>query len=126
MPRPPRSTLFPYTTLFRSDPVVLRALHHHGRRLVDSVGRRLLAVDVRVQHRDRELVGQRGHLADQRDRLGVLLAPQLGGEHGEPDRSADSLELLAYRLLVAWLEKGHEPSIPAYPGAPRTISSIRR
>src|SRR2546422_3646690 len=26
--RPPRSTLFPYTTLFRSDPVARRWLHH--------------------------------------------------------------------------------------------------
>src|SRR5437867_12185485 len=28
IPRPPRSTLFPYTTLFRSDPVAQR-IHHH-------------------------------------------------------------------------------------------------
>src|SRR2546430_17577273 len=27
--RPPRSTLFPYTTLFRSGPRLLRALGHH-------------------------------------------------------------------------------------------------
>src|SRR5256885_13159425 len=27
--RPPRSTLFPYTTLFRSEEAVLRGLHQH-------------------------------------------------------------------------------------------------
>src|SRR5688572_31405686 len=30
IPRPPRSTLFPYTTLFRSDPHARAVLHHHG------------------------------------------------------------------------------------------------
>src|SRR5436190_11595159 len=30
--RPPRSTLFPYTTLFRSSPVPQPAPHHLGRR----------------------------------------------------------------------------------------------
>src|SRR3712207_7663369 len=30
--RPPRSTLFPYTTLFRSDGLVLRRDHHRGGR----------------------------------------------------------------------------------------------
>src|SRR2546425_8483818 len=45
--RPPRSTLFPYTTLFRSDlvvhrvPEVARALDHPGKDVV--LGRRALA-----------------------------------------------------------------------------------
>src|SRR2546430_17684751 len=30
--RPPRSTLFPYTTLFRSSALVLQSLHHLHRR----------------------------------------------------------------------------------------------
>src|SRR5215813_14762252 len=47
--RPPRSTLFPYTTLFRSDAQRARALHRAHRR---GAGRR-------VEH---------GHLADARAR----------------------------------------------------------
>src|SRR5438045_5217176 len=38
LPPPPSSTLFPYTTLFRSDHVVARSLMHHQReaRLLDG------------------------------------------------------------------------------------------
>src|SRR5256885_13189721 len=36
--RPPRSTLFPYTTLFRSVVVVRRCLRLTGEQLTDSVG----------------------------------------------------------------------------------------
>src|SRR3989449_6067291 len=48
--RPPRSTLFPYTTLFRSDPGGRVALHPGKRRAVSPIARpgllehRLLAV----------------------------------------------------------------------------------
>src|SRR3712207_8169403 len=55
--RPPRSTLFPYTTLFRSD-VVLRALlqlhvlHLEVRRLV------FLVVGVRQEHRGELVEGE--------------------------------------------------------------------
>src|SRR5256885_3433935 len=38
--RPPRSTLFPYTTLFRSHPDPVH--HRHGNRLVDALARRQL------------------------------------------------------------------------------------
>src|SRR2546430_8828836 len=37
--RPPRSTLFPYTTLFRSDPVI--AAHHQGANGFDQEGDRI-------------------------------------------------------------------------------------
>src|SRR5439155_19591260 len=45
LPRPPRSTLFPYTTLFRSDPapqvplapVMPDAAHHFQKRLLEHV-----------------------------------------------------------------------------------------
>src|SRR3712207_9588725 len=57
--RPPRSTLFPYTTLFRSEP---HHRHHavrcspvrgsdHRLRLCDRVGERLLAQDVLARDR---------------------------------------------------------------------------
>src|SRR3712207_6987257 len=36
--RPPRSTLFPYTTLFRSDGGALAEVHDHGLRQVRDVG----------------------------------------------------------------------------------------
>src|SRR3712207_8969511 len=36
--RPPRSTLFPYTTLFRSDDELLRALRATGRTVILSTG----------------------------------------------------------------------------------------
>src|SRR2546430_9715097 len=41
--RPPRSTLFPYTTLFRSRPALARELHLHLPRV--HRGRRVLVVD---------------------------------------------------------------------------------
>src|SRR5438105_11504925 len=39
IPRPPRSTLFPYTTLFRSRAEITDHLHHHGHAGV-AAGRR--------------------------------------------------------------------------------------
>src|SRR3712207_9044891 len=64
--RPPRSTLFPYTTLFRSERGVAEALERHDRR----------ARDVVVVRDD--LLG--AEAADARD-LGVRGGPtELGGE----------------------------------------------
>src|SRR5437016_10631913 len=43
IPRPPRSTLFPYTTLFRSthEAIVVKRLHHgNPRRLTSGISRR--------------------------------------------------------------------------------------
>src|SRR3712207_7077362 len=57
--RPPRSTLFPYTTLFRSEPVGLgRDAGQPGEPRVDEAG-----VDV-----EGELPGERGHHGDDRVR----------------------------------------------------------
>src|SRR2546426_2990233 len=47
--RPPRSTLFPYTTLFRSRLIAVRLRLHRGRLRRGHVGRRLL--QVRLVHR---------------------------------------------------------------------------
>src|SRR3712207_6972929 len=46
--RPPRSTLFPYTTLFRSTPRVKDVVVRHRQRVQGDVRRRLL-VDQRVR-----------------------------------------------------------------------------
>src|SRR3712207_7628701 len=40
--RPPRSTLFPYTTLFRSGALILVS---HDRALLDAVGTRTIAIE---------------------------------------------------------------------------------
>src|SRR3712207_8720253 len=48
--RPPRSTLFPYTTLFRSEPAVDRLLHQH--RHHDAAAR--------AEHRQRERAEEPG------------------------------------------------------------------
>ena len=59
--------------------------------------------------------------------VGVAIRNALrGGEHGELHRPADALELAPDRRLVLRGEVCHGWSIPAYFGAPRTISSIRR
>src|SRR5690348_17588100 len=50
--RPPRSTLFPYTTLFRSDRHAMREPRHLDVRLLQEVGdvmRRGLAIHRRIQ-----------------------------------------------------------------------------
>src|SRR3712207_8206091 len=64
--RPPRSTLFPYTTLFRSEHVVLRQAvdvaevgrlagdHAHGRAALDARLRPLDAAVVERQRQDRK------------------------------------------------------------------------
>src|SRR5437660_6278884 len=74
MARPPRSTLFPYTTLFRSI--------YHGDSLLQEYG----------EHWDacRELVEQRGSVAGEcdvhgRECLGMATGEffQSGGDHGE-------------------------------------------
>src|SRR5712664_4600387 len=59
--RPPRSTLFPYTTLFRSDPRVgcglgLRPGRAHpdsllAHRLLDQIGRAHVCTPVTIRHR---------------------------------------------------------------------------
>src|SRR5258708_39232104 len=54
--RPPRSTLFPYTTLFRSVRELHRSVHHHAHRAARGDGRIARAMDHRrdAQHRSEE------------------------------------------------------------------------
>src|SRR5256885_2248827 len=83
--RPPRSTLFPYTTLFRSDAQALAGRH------VDGRGRTLL------EHA--------GAAAQGAERLAADLHVHLAGEHGDAvfERAGGQLLLLA-RLQPQGLE----------------------
>src|SRR5438874_5865397 len=59
-PRPPRSTLFPYTTLFRSRPAgALAGEERAGRREERRVGREVGEVRVRVTPVSLALLGRR-------------------------------------------------------------------
>src|SRR5258705_4922299 len=62
--RPPRSTLFPYTTLFRSLVVATKAANQAGEEGV--VDRRLHRLRRRLQGRQRHLDGEGGGGVDQR------------------------------------------------------------
>src|SRR5437588_4880889 len=56
--RPPRSTLFPYTTLFRSDATLEQALHRlavSADQLVEGHGAKARVVDVRSEEHTSEL-----------------------------------------------------------------------
>src|SRR5256885_9714940 len=68
--RPPRSTLFPYTTLFQSPPVTHRARRVGDNRLTEGVCRPL--VPERVQQRHRPLEA-RLRLGGARDRKSTRL-----------------------------------------------------
>src|SRR3712207_7001314 len=79
--RPPRSTLFPYTTLFRSDRPASRARPRTGRARAGGVDRRRL--------------GRRGHLR-RADRQGVRRARR-SEEHTS---ELQSRQYLVCRLLL--------------------------
>src|SRR3712207_8723387 len=80
--RPPRSTLFPYTTLFRSSAVVLvHALH----------GRRRKSGDVARRHRSRDLCAG-GWSLD--------VPPQTLGRSEEHTSELQSRQYLVCRLLL--------------------------
>src|SRR3712207_7371771 len=70
--RPPRSTLFPYTTLFRSDPVA----GFGGAR--DQVGHGGAVTGEGPQHRQRREVGRRG------EKLGELVSLVVEAQHDRP------------------------------------------
>src|SRR5688572_32749655 len=72
--RPPRSTLFPYTTLFRSTRLV------HGD-----------AADVRAAHRARVRMAARGHHVDERLPGVALLVERLQIGLGRQDRKSTRL-----------------------------------
>src|SRR2546425_11947960 len=65
--RPPRSTLFPYTTLFRSPAELLRALQADPRSLVGQKDRGAFDPDLRVP--DRSARGRKPHRLLRAERL---------------------------------------------------------
>src|SRR3712207_8429755 len=79
--RPPRSTLFPYTTLFRSARPHLRAREGHG-------GRRPAAADRLVEHE--QPVDGAGHRVRRQRRVGGR-HPAAGGGLGDEDRKSTRL-----------------------------------
>src|SRR2546429_7143788 len=96
--RPPRSTLFPYTTLFRS-------LADHGHVVRDEHdGQPQLAVDLAQQLQD----GLRG-LGVQGDRKST----RLNSSHGYISYAVFCLKKITIYDLKAELINGNAPEIPA-------------
>src|SRR5437016_12198581 len=85
LPRPPRSTLFPYTTLFRSDPP-----HVHAHDAVEQVGLGLDPVshagDARVVEEDVDAALSLGDLLRERHRLSFIRHVELLCDRRAPDR----------------------------------------
>src|SRR3712207_9587925 len=99
--RPPRSTLFPYTTLFRSEPAVQELAAILGPELVeDRVGEAVAllevdAVHVRLRIVDREDVDRLAVDAEQSDLAGLTVT----GARSEEDKSElQSRQYLLWRL----------------------------
>src|SRR2546430_17465498 len=55
--RPPRSTLFPYTTLFRSDVAMEEVAGSHA--VLEAIDRLFVALAIRVVHRGEQVGGPR-------------------------------------------------------------------
>src|SRR3712207_3377608 len=154
--RPPRSTLFPYTTLFRSQPrrltgeqlladqpvvdQVERVLEHalRGGALGDDppspVQRRPLELGVRddaVHHAHAVRVLGGVLVAEEEDLAGVLL-PHLAGEVGRPETAVEAADvgvgLLEPRVLGAGQREVRDDvqAVPAAGGPPGDRSEERR
>src|SRR3712207_8330180 len=87
--RPPRSTLFPYTTLFRSLPHSGGLLYERLHRFVVDVGARPVAVDAATHDR---LVAVFSHLPHVLANVLASQAAERLSEHGEALRPARSEE----------------------------------
>src|SRR3712207_7852447 len=85
--RPPRSTLFPYTTLFRSERITPRRVRH-------GLVRRLAAVDATALGRAGEHPAQRHVLAD------VSQPVALASRSEEHTSELQSRQYLVCRLLL--------------------------
>src|SRR3712207_7380299 len=95
--RPPRSTLFPYTTLFRSDGVDLAVVGEEPERVRERPAREGVGREARVHHRDRGLDA----LVEE---VGVEAVELVGGEHPLVDRSEEhTSELQSRQYLVCRL-----------------------
>src|SRR5687767_15339094 len=96
--RPPRSTLFPYTTLFRSVAQHQQGAARDGRRLHGGAGRRIgRRLDGRV-HRAGRVVGGIGAAGDRSE---------------EHTSELQSLAYLVCRLLLEKKKKKYETQRPA-------------
>src|SRR5256885_12962953 len=82
--RPPRSTLFPYTTLFRSYPLFLEQVAEHG---IDLAGVRHLA---------------HGEMREQRQHLAVLLPQALLFLHHLHIGDRKSTRLNSSHLVISY------------------------
>src|SRR5256714_6928667 len=91
--RPPRSTLFPYTTLFRSGQLVLRRVDELD--LVRVVGHRLIGRGGGAQRRDR--LGRGGDGGVEQRAVDAWRAPVRSEEHTS---ELQSLAYLVCRLLL--------------------------
>src|SRR3712207_7608744 len=93
--RPPRSTLFPYTTLFRSAVDVRRRRLHRGRQVEDD---RVVVVGlVDVHHRFADLPGE-GQLGTG-ERLGAVLPDDLGVQDRKSTRLNSSHANISYAVF---------------------------
>src|SRR2546425_1596977 len=92
--RPPRSTLFPYTTLFRSD-----RERRQGRRIRERL----------VHERDR-LGQQRGRIERQRHLM--MLRAEMRGDRRSEEHTSE-LQSLAYLVCRLLLEKKKYKTYPA-------------
>src|SRR2546421_7448693 len=122
--RPPRSTLFPYTTLFRSDVADLVAYHAAELGLgvqvgqdspgdVDVAAGEGKGVDHRIVH-DVEGPRQVGPLRGGREPRAELLDPALPGGVGvEPDGRGDLLVVVAAHRDLLRLADQHELPRPS-------------
>src|SRR2546430_11176778 len=82
--RPPRSTLFPYTTLFRSEPVRVRAVG------LGHLACELVRGHLALARGDVDLVVDVGHVLDERDSEALVLEEALvEGEDDERPRVPD-------------------------------------
>src|SRR2546426_7690555 len=98
--RPPRSTLFPYTTLFRS--LAARRGHRSARQLHDA-----------AQHALGALLRKRG-LGDEAEHLGAVLGYGAGDDRSEEHTSElQSPCNLVCRLLLE--KKNRNPSAVPHP-----------
>src|ERR1035441_8611233 len=98
--RPPRSTLFPYTTLFRS------RVDHHGPRLPPRHEGRANARRVRSELRPLATHGRRGHPPDN----GMQPPGRMGGSGPIPAAAIDAAcDDLALRAGPAGGRGGHSP-----------------
>src|SRR3712207_8265172 len=97
--RPPRSTLFPYTTLFRSDWTVEQVDKYYG---LDGLVRTILASTMKDLH---EYYTHKEKRADVQERLIAVLDPLLGNDQVRLEEHTSELQSRQYLVCRLLLEK---------------------